>query len=119
MNLRLVTSETQFTMIMDRKFDVSIQAWSAELFPNPETEYSSKMADTPKSNNITGVKDKRIDELLDDYDVEFDQHKREIIIREIDGILANLHHYVLQWDMPFQRIAYWNRFGHPAGYLSR
>jgi microcin C transport system substrate-binding protein len=119
LNLRLVTPETQFTMIMDRKFNVSYQAWSAELFPNPETEYSSKMADTTKSNNVTGVKDKRIDELLAAYDVEFDQHKREAMIREIDGILANLHHYVLVWDAPFQRIAYWNKFGRPAGLLSR
>jgi hypothetical protein len=51
--------------------------------------------------------------------MEFDQHKREAMIREIDGILANLHHYVLQWDAPFQRIAYWNKFGHPPGYLGR
>jgi microcin C transport system substrate-binding protein len=119
LNLRLVTPETQFTMVMDRKFDVSLMAWGAETFPNPEDEYSSKMADTLKSNNITGVKDKRIDELLDAYDVEFDQHRREAMIREIDGILANLHHYVLGWDAPFQRIAYWNKFGHPAGYLGR
>jgi hypothetical protein len=26
---------------------------------------------------------------------------------------------VLRWDSPFQRIAYWNRFGHPEGYLTR
>ena len=32
------------------------------------------------------------------YDVEFDQPKRVEIIREIDGILANEHHYVLKWD---------------------
>ena len=73
----------------------------------------------PNTNTITGVKDKRLDQILDIYDVEFDQHKREALIRELDGILANLHHYVLLWDAPFQRIAYWNKFDHPAGYLTR
>ena len=29
------------------------------------------------------------------------------------------HSYVLEWDMPFQRIAYWNKFGQPAGYFTR
>ena len=45
--------------------------------------------------------------------------KRVAIIREIDGILASEHHYILGWQAPFQRIAYWNKFGHPEGYLSR
>ena len=36
-----------------------------------------------------------MDQLLKDYDVAFDQPKREAIIREIDGILANEYHFVL------------------------
>jgi microcin C transport system substrate-binding protein len=93
--------------------------WAATTFPNPETEFHSKLADVPDTNNITGVKDTRIDELIARYDVEYDQQKRAALIREIDGLLTNLHHYALEWDAPFQRIAYWNKFGHPEGYLSR
>ena len=33
--------------------------------------------------------------------VEFDTQKRIAIIREIDGILANMYPYVLEWDTPF------------------
>jgi microcin C transport system substrate-binding protein len=119
MNLRLVTEETRFQLQMERKFDAVSAGWAATTFPNPETEYSSKLADVNNTNNITGIKDKRIDQLLDEYDQEFDQHKREAIIREVDGILANIHPYVLEWDAPFQRIAYWNKFGQPRGYLTR
>jgi microcin C transport system substrate-binding protein len=119
LNLRLLTPETQFQLIMERKFDVSHTAWGGLIFPNPETSVSSKLADVNNTNNITGFKDKRVDELLDLYDKEFDQQKRIAIIREIDGILANAHHYILEWDTPYQRIAYWNKFGHPEGYLTR
>ena len=119
LNLRLVTPETRFQLQQQRRFDIVAAAWSASTFPNPEVEYSSKLADVSDNNNITGIKNARIDELLASYDAEFDQKKRETIIREIDGILANLHPYVLEWDMPFQRIAYWNRFGQPEGSLSR
>jgi len=89
------------------------------LFPNPETSFKSTLADAKSNNNVTGIKNQRIDELLDVYDREFDTQKRIEIIREIDGILANLHSYVLTWDTAYERIAYWDKFGHPEGYLSR
>jgi microcin C transport system substrate-binding protein len=119
LTLRLVTPETQFQLVMERKFDLVSMAWTGLTFPNPETSYQSTLADVNNTNNISGFKDRRVDELLVAYDKEFDQQKRVAIIREIDGILANAHHYLLEWDAPFQRIAYWNRFGHPDSYLTR
>ncbi len=93
--------------------------WGGLLFPNPETSFASTLADVPNNNNITGFKDKRVDELLDAYDGSSIQQKRAAIIQEIDGILANSYQYILGWDAPFERIAYWNKFGHPEGYLTR
>ena len=49
------------------------------------------------------------------YDAEYDQKKRAALIQEMDGIVANSYQYVLRWDAPFQRIAYWNKFGQPEG----
>jgi microcin C transport system substrate-binding protein len=119
LNLRLVTPETHFKLVMDRNYQMANQGWGSLLFPNPETSFHSRLADVPNNNNITGFKDARVDELLDLYDREFDQQKRAALIQEIDGIVANAYHYVLGWDAPFQRIAYWNRFGMPDGYLTR
>jgi microcin C transport system substrate-binding protein len=119
LNLRLVTPETQFQLVMQRRFDVASLGWGALPFPNPETSYHSKLANVPNNNNVTGFKNARVDALLDAYDKEFDHNKRVEIIREIDGILANEHHYVLTWSAPFHRIVYWNKFGHPEGYLTR
>jgi microcin C transport system substrate-binding protein len=104
---------------MDRRFDAVSMGWSGLLFPNPETSYASSLADVNNTNNITGFKNARVDELLPIYDKEFDTQKRVAIIREIDGILANSHDYVLEWQAPFHRIGYWNRFGMPEGYLTR
>jgi len=118
-NLRLVTPETAWKLEMERRFDTMSVAWGALIFPNPETSFHSRLADQADNNNITGLKDKRIDELCELYDKEFDQQKRAAIIREIDGIVANHHHYALGWTAPFHRIAYWNKFGHPESYLSR
>ena len=49
------------------------------------------------------------------YDTEYDQKKRAALIQEVDGIIANSYQYMLRWDAPFQRIAYWNKFGHAGG----
>ena len=119
LNLRLVTPETMFQLAMERKFDIMTMGWGGLLFPNPETSYHSTLADVNNTNNITGFKNARVDALLDVYDREFDQAKREAIIQEIDGLLANSHDYVLQWQAPFQRIGYWNKFGMPPGHVTR
>jgi microcin C transport system substrate-binding protein len=119
LNLRLVTGETLFQLVMQRRFDLVSMGWGGLLFPNPETMWHSSLADVNDNNNITGFKDKRVDELLVAYDREFDQARRVEIIQEIDGILANAHHYILAWDAPFHRIAFWNKFGYPEGYVTR
>jgi microcin C transport system substrate-binding protein len=119
LNLRLVTPETRFALVMERKFDLVSLGWTGLVFPNPETSVSSTLADLNNTNNVDGIKNARIDELLPIYDREFDPKKRIEIIREIDGILANYHGYILLWENSFQAIAYWNRFGHPEGYLTR
>jgi microcin C transport system substrate-binding protein len=119
LNLRFVTPETLFQLVGDRKFDLVELAWGGLVFPNPETSYASSLADQNSTNNITGVKNKRIDELLPIYDREFDPKKRIAIIREIDGILANEHQYILLWAPPYRRLAYWDKFGTPQGALTR
>ena len=119
LSLRLITPETRFKLMMDRNFTMTRSAWTGLLFPNPETSFASTLADQLNNNNITGFKNARVDELLAVYDKEFDAAKRAAIIREIDGIVTASYHYILGWDGPFQRIAYWNKFGQPPGYLTR
>ena len=77
------------------------------------------MADPDNTNNVTGMKNARIDEICAAYDEMFDVQDRIEAIREIDGILANEHHYILAWFPGFERIAFWNKFGRPEGTLTR
>ena len=119
LNLRFVTPETLYSLVPQRKFELALVILGGLVFPNPETSFASSLADQNNSGNYTGFKNKRVDELLGHYDKEFDQKKRIATIREIDGIVANSHEYVLFWEAPYVRIAYWNKFGMPQGYFSR
>ena len=60
-----------------------------------------------------------MDELLNQYERELDVHKRAAILRELDGIVAAQHHYLLEWYGSFQRMVYWNKFGMPKGTITR
>lgn len=120
LNLRLVNPETEFKMLMQRQFDLAFSSWGVgSPFPNPHPEYYSSTADIPNTNNISGFKDKRIDQICDQYDVEFDLNKRIALIQEFDGILTNQYQYINAWYLPADRIAYANRFGMPKGMYSR
>ncbi len=119
LNLRLVTYETLLQLTGERRFDLATMGWVESTFPDPQQIYSSAQADRPHSFNLPGLKDPRIDALMERYYREFDQQARTAIIREIDGLIAGHYPYVLEWDAPFRRIAYWNRFGHPPGYFTR
>jgi microcin C transport system substrate-binding protein len=120
LNLRLVTPETAFKLQNgDRQFQLALTAWGGLVFPNPETQFGSMLADQKNNNNITGFKNPRVDELDKRYDVSFDTQERIKIVREIDGLVANDYQYVLLWTGPFTRVLYWNKFGTPKGYWSR
>lgn len=119
LNLRFLTPETMFQLTAEHKFDLAYLGWTGLTFPNPETSYSSKLADQQNTNNVTGTKNARIDQILGLYDTEFDQQKRAALIRELDGILANEQHYILTWEEPFHRMAFWNKFGQPKSFLTR
>lgn len=119
LNLKQSTPATQFKMVNERNFNIHFQSWTGLLWPNPESSMHSNTADPDNTTNIAGVKDARIDSICALYNVTFDQKERENQIREIDGILADMIPYALGWYAPFQRIAYWNKFGQPEYYLTR
>ncbi|MDK9698629.1 MAG: hypothetical protein OEM52_00570, partial [bacterium] len=108
-----------FKMVNERKFDIHFQTWTGLQFPNPESSMHSKTADPDNTTNLSGMKIKRIDELCEQYNVTFDMKTRIAQIREIDSLACANVGYALGWYAPFNRFAYWNKFGQPKGILTR
>jgi microcin C transport system substrate-binding protein len=120
LNLRYVTPETAFKMLDEFQFDMfSVAYGGGGPFPLPLQFFHSSLADQKASTNITGFKDKRVDEILALYDKELDVKKRAVLLRELDGIVTSQHHYSLEWSAPYQRMVFWNKFGMPEGVLTR
>jgi len=94
-------------------------SWSGTFIPNPESYLKSETADSLNTLNWPGIKDKRIDELCDLYEMTFNQSDRIKIIREIDSIACGYHGYVFGWYAPYHRIAFQNKFGYPEWMLNK
>jgi microcin C transport system substrate-binding protein len=120
LNLRYVTPETAFKLLDEQQFDMfSVAYGGGGPFPLPEQFFHSAQADQKSSTNITGFKDKRVDEIIALYDREFDVKKRAILLQELDGIVMSQHHYLLEWYAPYTRLVYANKFGQPKGVITR
>ena len=109
-----------WTRDMDEyKFDMTWAAWSAGLHPDPEGMWSSKEADNPGANNITGFKDQKVDELIEKQKSIFSVRERNEICRSIDAILTEQVPYILLWNIDAVRLLYWDKFGNPPTVLSK
>lgn len=119
LNLRLVTFETLVKLLDEQTFGMANIAYTGQTFPSPEANLRSDLADQKNTNNITGFKNKRADEIIAAYEKEFDFAKRVTLLQELDGILTNEHHWILEWTAPYERVVFWRKFGHPKGVVTR
>ncbi|MCC7431246.1 hypothetical protein IT568_10410 [bacterium] len=114
-----VTPQAKFEQVMGKKFKVTHQGWTGLVFPNPETSLHSKYSKEVETNNITGMANKRIDEICDIYDKTYEISERVKLMQELDAIAVSEENYSFGWVAPYgSRIAFWNKFGMPESGLT-
>jgi microcin C transport system substrate-binding protein len=114
LNLKVSDGNSMFKALNERRFKIHYTAWGGLFFPNPETSLHSRYADVDNTNNVTGFKNDRVDEICVEYDQMYDEQKRIDAIREIDKITTSTVHYANGWYAPYSmRAAYWDKFGFP------
>ncbi len=119
LNLKNVTWATHTKEVGERNFKIARMGHTGLLFPNPESSLHSKYADKKDNNNLWGLKNKRVDEICEANNLEFDLQKRIKLIQELDSILMNEYLTALFWYQDDIKILYWNKFGIPECVLSR
>ena len=119
MQIKFVDYNTMIKNVNERNFTIAYLGYSGLVYPNPETSYRSILADQNDNNNVWGFKSDRVDVLLDEYDTCFDQDRRIEIIREIDGIVADVHPTAWATVRNYIRTMWWDKFGYPEWMLSR
>ena len=112
--------QAAWTRDMDEfNYDMTWAGFSFGLFKDPEFLWSAAEADRKMSGNITGFKDKRVDELIEKQKTIFDVSARNGLCREVDRLAYRQYPYILLWNIRYKRLAYWNKFGTPPTVLGK
>ena len=119
MQIQFIDYNTMIKNVNARNFNVCMLAYSGLIYPNPESSLRSTLADQEDNNNVWGFKSTRVDELLDEYDICFEQQRRIEIIQEIDGIFNEVHPIGFSIARNYSRLMWWDKFGYPDWMLSR
>lgn len=113
MQIKFVDYNTMIKNVNERNFSIGMLAYSGNSFPNPETSLKSILADQNDNNNVWGFKSDRVDEILVEYDIAFDQKHRAELIREIDGLFNEEHPTAYSIVRYYIRMMWWDKFGYP------
>lgn len=119
LNFRIVDFAQKVKMMDERNFNLVQVAYTGIIYPNPEGQFSSKLADKPNNNNLTGFKNPRVDEIIALEKVTADVNKRIPLLQELDSILMATNAYALFWYSPFERYAAWAYIAMPEFGWSR
>lgn len=115
-NLRVIDTAQYINRLNDFDFDMIVTSVPNSLSPgNEQSSYwGSKFADEPGAHNYAGVKDPVVDALIAQLVKAPDRETLVTICHALDRVLLAGWYVVPQWHLSSYRVAYWNKFSHPA-----
>ncbi len=106
-----------------KEFDYDMFVWGMANSESPGNEqygyWGSDVANAPATRNYVGVQNPGIDALIERIVLAEDRKELAAASRALDRVLIHSHYAVLQLYTPYERIAYWDRFGHPDPFPAR
>ena len=120
-DLRVVDWTQYGNRIDEQDFDMVIWGWRNSESPGNEQRgyWGSSVANVSNTANLGGVSNPGIDALVDRIILADNREELAAACRALDRVLTHSHFAVFQLYTPYERIAYWDRFGHPDPFPSR
>lgn len=114
-NVRTLDPAQYIRRLNDFDYDMIVGAWSQSSSPGNEQRefWSSHAADRKGSRNYAGIKDPVIDDLIER--LIFAKNRSDLIAssKVLDRVLRFKQFTIPMWHSPYDRIAYWDKFGLP------
>jgi microcin C transport system substrate-binding protein len=116
MTVRSVDSAQYENRMRDFDFDMAVNVWGQSLSPGNEQRefWNSAAADQPGSRNLAGLKNPAVDQLVDQLIAAPDRASLTTRTRALDRALQWSYLVIPHWHIPYDRIAFWDKFGYPA-----
>ena len=114
--IKTADTSTYKKLTDDFDYDMIVDSWPAPLSPGNELAdyWLSSSADIKGSRNSVGAKSPAIDELVKQIISAKDKETLVANMRAFDRVLLNSYYVIPQWNLPYFRILYWNKFAKPA-----
>ena len=106
----------QIKKIQDQfDYDIIVNSFAQSLSPGNEQRYfwGSAEANKQGSHNYCGIKNEAIDALIEKLVFAKDRKGLVTACRALDRALIWNYYMVPHWFVPYERIAFWDRFGRP------
>jgi microcin C transport system substrate-binding protein len=110
-----VVDPTQYeNRLRNFDFDMIIQVWPESLSPGNEQRefWGSQAADQMGSQNVVGIKNPAVDELVNQVIFAKDRAGLVAATKALDRVLLWNFYVVPQFTYPYVRYARWDRFSH-------
>ena len=113
--VRTVDSAQYQARRTDFDYDMIINRWGISLSPGNEQAFywGSQAADEVGSRNYMGVRDPVVDALIEKVTGAADRRGLVEAMRALDRVLLAGHYLIPLYHLKNDRVAYWNRLGHP------
>lgn len=114
-NYRKVDSSLYKRRLDTFEFDMVVNSFSSSVSPGNElmNMFSSSSAELKGSNNLPGISNPVIDDLVSAIIQAKDREEVVTASRALDRVLLYGEYLVPNWYINVHRIAYWNKFGIP------
>lgn len=116
MNIRLMEWATSIKVRDEHKYDAIAVAYTRDVNPGSFGKmWASDQAELKGSDNFMGYKNPEVDKLCSQIDQEYDKKKRIKLVHALDEIIAADQPWTFFWEMPYFRVAYWQKYSFPKG----
>lgn len=116
MTVRSVDSAQYENRLRDFDFDMVVNIWGQSLSPGNEQRefWSSASANQAGSRNLAGLQNPAVDQLINQVIAAPDRVNLVTRVRALDRALQWSYLVIPHWHIPYDRIAFWNKFGYPS-----
>jgi microcin C transport system substrate-binding protein len=118
MTIRTADSSQFVNRLRSRDFDLVYTGWGQSTSPgNEQLDYwGSAAADVESSRNYAGIKDPAVDALIQRLIFAKDRDELVAATKALDRVMMAQQYVIPSYTILADRIAYWDRFGHPDPY---
>ncbi len=115
LDLQILDGTMAFKKVREKKYQMAYWAWAGNrLIPSYWEDMHSKNAHIAQTNNINNIAIKKLDDLIDQYEMESDETVKIKLSQEINEIYHTQYAFVPLFHVPYFRTAYWRWWKLPA-----